>query len=356
LRTNPSAAEVYFNPRQAEFDQFTFDLYVERGACDEVVTAICAFASDVLQQCEKGENVYLDRLVKPRALANPQMLVNVANQITKAAVRMTESSGSGEVRQEKQRLIDARAAVRERIAARDPSARAELPTTVQAEFERLDALSRASTLLATTIGSGAERLDGSIKEEVGQTLLRIMERFLHYWTLNRLEVDFEELRDELKSDENIQKIIDELGLYDEDVSTVRENMMLFFDDQEMRLLSGPAGALFMRIAQYAGVRSLRPTVNSLRPENKIERLFRDIWLMDVEHTDGKRALKHTLQHYKGSPLLRLIVTNHLMNRIFWHHWQRDSRASFVEVARYSLAPLGLKPADDDTKKILTGPR
>ncbi len=133
-------------------------------------------------------------------------------------------------------------------------------------------------------------------------------------------------------------------------------MLFMLDDQELRLLSGPASVLFTRLAQYAGVRSLRPTFKTLNPDNKIERLFRDVWMMDVEHNDGKKALKDTLQHYKGSPLMRLVVTNHLMNRIFWHHWQRDSRAAFMDVARYSLAPLGLIPADEHAQKMLSGPK
>ena len=132
--------------------------------------------------------------------------------------------------------------------------------------------------------------------------------------------------------------------------------MIFLDDQELRLLSGPGSVLFSRLSQYAGVRSLRPIFSKLKPSSIVQKLFRDAWLMDVEHNDGKKALKNTLQSYKGSPLLRLIITNHLMNRIFWHHWQRESRASFLDAARYSLVPLGLKPDEDRTQKMLRGPK
>jgi len=45
-----------------------------------------------------------------------------------------------------------------------------------------------------------------------------------------------------------------------------------------------------------------------------------------------------------------------MNRIYWQHWQKESRASFVDVAKYSLALLGLKPADEHTQKMLSGPK
>jgi nucleoside phosphorylase len=356
LRSDPVSAARYFDPRQSEFDQFAFDLYVERGACESVVSAICAFASDTLTMCDENENVYLAKLVKPRALSSPQMLLRLAHQLGEAAVRMAENSGSKEVRDEKQQLLDTRQAVRGKVASRDPMSNNDLPEATKAEFARLDALSRASTLLATLIGSGAERLDGDVKEKIGNLVLEVLERFLHYWTINRMGMNFEELRDELKSDEAVDKLIEDLGLYREEKESIIENLMIFLDDQELRLLCGPGGVLFNRLSQYAGVRSLRPIFAKVKPTGMIQKLFRDAWLMDVEHNDGKKALKDTLQHYKGSPILRLIVTNHLMNRIFWHHWQRESKASFVDVARYSLAPLGLKPADDHTQKMLGGPK
>lgn len=356
LRNDSTAAVRYFDPRHTEFDQFTFDLYVERGACEEVVSAICAFSKDILKDCDETENVYLAKLVKPRALSSPQMLLNWAEQLGEATVRMAENSGSKEVRNEKQQLLDTRSAVRGKVAARDPMSNQDLPEATKAEFARLDALSRASTLLATLIGSGAERLDGEVKERIANLVLEILEKFLHHWTINRMGVNFKELRQELQSDATVDQLIEDLGRYAEEKESFIENMMLFLDDQELRLLSGPGVILFSRLSQYAGVRSLRPIFAKVKPISMIQKLFRNVWLMDVEHNDGKKALKDTLQHYKGSQLLRLIITNHLMNRIFWHHWQRESKASFVDVARYSLAPLGLKPAEDHTQKMLRGPK
>jgi len=356
LRGDAVAAARYFDPRQSEFDQFTFDLYVERGACEEVVAAICAYAREAISSSEEAENVYLGKKVRPRALSSPQMLLALAQRLGQAAVQMAENSSSSEVREEKQRLLDTKQAVRGRVASRDPLSGENLPEDTKKEFRRLDELSRSSTLLATIIGSGAERLDGSIKEEVGNLVLEVLERFLHYWTLNRMEIDFSELREELSSDATVESIIEEHGLFAENKDDIRKDILIFLDDQELRLLSGPASILLHRISHYAGVRSLRPIFSKLKPSNMIQRLFRDVWLMDVEHTDGKKALKETLQKYKGSPAFRLAITNHLMNRIFWHHWQRESRASFLDVARYSLAPLGLKPADEHAQKMLKGPK
>jgi nucleoside phosphorylase len=358
LRLDPETAERYFNPEETEFDHFAFDLYIERGACPNVVSAICRFAKSTLEDCDADTNVYEARKVRPHALSSPHMLLHFAEELSRATIRMTENSEAAEVRNEKQRLLDTREAVRDRVASQAPTRTVDLPEAppeLLAEFSRLDRLSRSSTLLATVIGSGAERLDGTVKEEIANLILRVFERFLHYWTLNRQKFNFSALREELKSDEAIDQLIEQLGLFVEDRETVRDSILVFMSDQELRLLSGPASVLFNRLVQHAGVRSLRPIFAKAKGSTAIERVFRDVWLMDVEHNDGKKALKGTLQKYKGSPLLRLVITNHLLNRVFWHHWQRDSKASFVDVARYALAPMGLKPDEGHTQKMLTGP-
>ena len=209
-------------------------------------------------------------------------------------------------------------------------------------------------MLATLIGSGAERLDAAAKTEAGELLVLVSELFLHHWTMNRLQINFDEIRDEIRSDSTLDSIVDKLGLYREDRDQVKESLLVFIDDQEFRLLSSPASIVMNMLAQYAGVRSLRPTLSGLNVENPIARLLKDVWMMDVEHNDGKRALKASLQSYKVSPLLRLVVTSHLMNRVFWHHWQRDSRSAFIEVSRYSLASLGLQPTEEHAQRMLTG--
>lgn len=354
LKKEPAAAKSYFDPTKEEFDHFSFDLYIERGADAEVIQNVMTFAKYALTQCSAEENVYLTKEVRPKALSTTRVLVKFAGNLSSAVTKLSSTSSSAETRQEKQRLIDAREAVRGEVASRDDKQRDDMPAERRAEFEHLDRLSRASTLLATMIGSGAERLSALEKEEIANLLLPIYERFLHHWTKNRLSVDFDDVRSELLSETSIERLIEEFGLYGGDKEEVTQNLSTFIDDQEMRLLSGPAGFLFSSLAQYAGVRSLRPTFSKMKTSNEVESIIRDVWLMDVEHNDGKRELKKDLQAYKGSDLLRLVITNHLMYRIFWHHWQRESRSAFVDVAKYSLGPLGVTTDEGHTRKMLAG--
>lgn len=353
LKGDPPAAERYFDPSKDDFDHFSFDLYVERGPGEAVVSSLVTYAKYALSGCTDEKDVYLSKAVKPKALTNSRTLLSFAKQMSSAVEKMVASPASREIRQEKQKLIDARAAVRGEVKSRDDQ-ESERKTGTNVEFDRLDRLSRASTLLATALGSGAERLTAEQKADISGLILTVYERFLHYWTLNRMSLDFQDMRADLLSDEAIDKLIDDLGLYNKDRAEIHETLSTFIDDQEIRLLSGPAGALFNRLAQYAGVRSLRPIFSDMKPKNAMEEILRDVWLMDVEHSDGKRELKKDLSAYKGSDLLRLVIANHLMYRIFWHHWQSESRSAFSDVATYALAPMNLITAEEHQERMLEG--
>jgi hypothetical protein len=354
LRTDAAAALDYFNPENETFDYFAFDLYVERGGSSDVCRRVCEFSRSALDDCSSDENVFDAKMVRPRVLENPHLLIHAAKQLNESVTTIAGPSNALEARAEKQRLVDTRQAVRGQVASRDPMKVDDAPSVRPPDFVRLDRLSRASTLLASLIGAGAERLSGDEKREIARLIVKVFERFLHHWTENRLGIDIGGLRDDLMDDDKVREIIDQFEIYVEDIDEFRDSFLVFLDDQEVRLLSGPAYSLFSKLSQQAGVRSLLPIFKDIDADNIVEKIFRDVWLMDVEHGTGKRALKESLAQYKGSPLLRLAITTHLMNRVFWHHWQRESRNDFVEVARYSLKPLGLLPSEEYQMKMING--
>ncbi len=345
LISNPTEATRYFDPNSSEFDYFSFDLYSERGAHAEVIAAVSQFASDALNTCDDSPNAFSAKSVKPRSLGTASAFVSRAKEMVDVVKKITEQNSSSSVRNEKQRLIDARTTVRKNVGDRKKIRREDLSTEVQEQFARLDKLSRSQLLVATLIGSGAERLDGDVKSALSASLLTVSEKFLHHWTLDRQRIDFNGLRKKLLSDEAIDSLIEQMELYVDEREEVRENIALFIDDQEMKSLSSPLATILERISSSAGVRSLKPIVENLEPKNEIEALLRGSWYMDVEPNRGKAILKNALQNYKGSELFRLVLANHLMWRMFWHHWQKSSKNKFLEASRYSLKPMGLTTAD-----------
>lgn len=341
LIANPHEAHSYFDMKAEDFDYFTFDLYAERGAHQSVTSAVIELANEALSHCIDAENVFVEKGVRPRTLGNAKAYVSSAKEMARAIETISERTESPTIRSEKQRLIDARSAVSSTVGKVQRRRRDDLSSEVQKQFQRLDLLSRSQLLLATMLGSGAERLDRKAKMEAAQKLLSVSERFLHFWTLDRLRVNFAELREELLSDESIAKMIEQFDLFEDAHDEIKDNLGLFLDDQELRALSGPLASILDRISSYAGVRSLKPIVEEIKTSDATEALLRGAWFMDVESKAGKKVLKHALQQYKGSELLRLVLATHLVRRLFWHHWEKNPKSDFTDVARYSIKPMGL---------------
>lgn len=353
FRSDPKSALQHFDFNATEFDIYTFDLYCERGASEEVVAAALDFAFATLTECGNEENVFSKRSVNPAALSTPANMVNLVRKISNAVDKIASTPHSDQVRLEKQQLIDARQAVRQRVGDRSALDRSNLSSEKKREFERLDRLSRSTLVLATLVGSGAERLDGEVKIRSASLLMSLSERFCHYWTLNRLEIDFSSLRKELLSDESVKSIIEQFELFGDDQERVRSSLALFLMDQELTSLSTPIATVLYRLANYAGVRTLKPVIDSIRPANEIEALLRAAWYMDVEAISGRRAMKSALSNYKGSDLIRFVLANHLTWRVFWHHWQHDSKRAFVQVSKRILLGLGFVTGGGGSSRSLS---
>lgn len=348
-------AAAYFNPESEDFDHFSFDLYCERGAAQSVIARVHSYLDTTLSQCTDDKDVFEAKEVKPRVIGAPKAIVGLAEEMAGVIDKISKRGTSEVVRAEKQRLIDARETVRTEVGGRKKERRQSLSEETRAEFDRLDRLSQSLSVVATMIGSGAERLDAKTKHSLAKKMLKVAERFLHYWTLDRMRINFADLREELLSEKSIEELIDQFDLFDDNRDEIRNSLSLFIDDQELKLLSGPLATILDRISSLAGVRSLKPIVDELGTDSQVEALIRGSWYMDVESGQGKKILKKALQNYKGSSLFRLVLTNHLMWRVFWHHWQKKSRIAFVDMAKYSLKPMGLITDERHEEKMLKGP-
>lgn len=356
LTRDPAMASRYFNPSSDDFDEYTFDLYCELGPCLGVVQHVVQFAQTSFAKCATSKNILSTREIKPSALRTPQSLVSLAKRMSDATVKITAEASSSKVRVEKQKLIDTRQKVTATVGADKKKLRAEPPAELKEEFALLDDLSRSCTLLATMIGAGAERLNSDCKREISKLLLQCSERFLDLWTRNRARLDFVEIRKELLSDKSVKSMKKQLGSFDDEDLDVRQILSLFIDDQELRILSSPLATILHRIASYAGVRSLRPIVLKLKTDSALEEIIRGSWMMEIDPDAGRSLVKAAFQAFKGSPVARLTTANHLMWRIFWHHWQSASRRSFASAAKAILAPLQIVPTADHSAKMLEGHR
>lgn len=340
IKEKPDALR-YFCPDQQDFDFYAFDIYCERGPSSEVVSKVLSYASDSLSQCRYDKNIIETKKLKPRALQSRQTLVSLAKRMGAASEKISAEPSSVLVRSEKQRLVDAREAVRTKVDVERDVERSDSNTGRTAEIKLLDDLSRSLTLAATLMGSGSERLSKPQKLELGRTILAVAERFLHYWTEKHSRIDFTRMRQDLLSEESVKHIADQLELYEDGLNEVRDALTLFIDDQGVKTLGTPLATIAHRLSSYAGVRSLKPILLEVKPQNPTAAILRASWMMDVDPENGRKFIKGALKDFNDHNLLRFVLANHIIWRIFWHHWQSSARFLFADVSKMILKPMGI---------------
>lgn len=357
LRDDPLLAQRYFRPDRKRFNFYAFDLYCEIGPASQVVEDVLVFAGNVLDEaCRRypDNHPYLDNTQKFTALSSPRQLVGLTEGLMATAERMEKDDASSvEVRGEKQRLLDAKRYVRRQVKKR--GADEEIPLDMRGEFETLDGLSRALSLVATAVGAGSESIAGEDKVRLSNLVLRVGDKFSDVWTRNRLRLDFAALRNDILSDENIWVILNDLGEGEDSFAEIRADLELFVHSFELNTILEPMGRVFSRIAATAGVRVLAPVVERTTSENKVQNLLRAAWMLEADSERGRDALKVALSDYNGSALMRVVLANHLLWRAFWHHYKTAGSRHFVNSARRALRPLNLSPTEKRLEEVRRGP-
>lgn len=357
LRENPSTAKEYFDPERETFNYYAFDLYCEMGPCSEVVSAVVSYANTTLQKAGSAysdPHVYIETGRKIAALSNPGQLSSLASGLSSTAKKFERQDQDDDVRAEKQRLLDTRRHVRSEVRNRTPELREILPAEIATEFFVLDTLSRSLNLATITVGSGAEALDGEIKSTLAKLVVSLASKFSDVWTRNRLRIDFAETRAAILSDESIWQYVNDAGLNPDSIDEVRSELEIALHGAELNAILDPMGRVLWRVSSAAGVRVLAPILAELETDDPIERVMRASWMMDVDFLQGKDAMKAALNSYKGSALLRLVVANHLLWRVYWHHYRTVGSPYFVTEARRALGPLGLSPSEKRLEQVERG--
>ena len=80
-----------------------------------------------------------------------------------------------------------------------------------------------------------------------------------------------------------------------------------------------------------------------------------LWWIDANSVTGRRAFKTALAEYSGDGLLRLVLANHFLLRVFWHHYRTAAAQRFIDSAKRALAPLGLAPQEKRIEEVKRGP-
>ncbi len=327
LRDEPDFAKDYFDPQRMKFNSYVFDIYCELGPTVDVVDAAVKFAHLALSLADDlypGPHPYLSTTKKLAAMSNANQLQALSyGLIDKADKIEKDDSSDSEVRNEKQKLLDAGRYVRNQAGQRSPSRRFQdnTPNEIRTEFELLDALSRSLLLVATAIGAGSESLGGDKKVQLANLVILVADRLSDVWTRNRLRIDFICLRDDILADENVWKVLNEIGASDDEFDRVRYDLEISVYSFELNAVLEPLGRVLSQVASSAGIRVLQPVLEKSVAKGPIQALIKSTWMLDVDAAKGRVSFKNLLADYNGSPLIRLVLASHLLWRVYWHHYK-----------------------------------
>lgn len=273
LRDDVSAAQLYFDTKRP-FNYYAFDIYCELGPDPGVIENVLKYVKESMvfsESLASSSHIFIEGGRKLTSLSNKGQLQSYRRGLVDQSKRMQE--GEADIRQKKQRMLDARRHVRSEVNERQQVARDEVPEEIRGEFEALDRLSRALLLSATIVGSGSEAIVGELKVQIATEVVRVAARFSDLWTRNRARIDFSEIRKELLDDENIWKFFEEHDVESGLFESFKKDIELSLYGAELSNLMEPMNRVLWRICSLAGVRVLQPVIEEIKPKEIVERVI-----------------------------------------------------------------------------------
>ena len=94
------------------------------------------------------------------------------------------------------------------------------------------------------------------------------------------------------------------------------------------------------ICEEARDKVLAESISNTTVDGDVEELVRSAWLSDIDTKQGAKALRKALSALPKAKLLRVMLAAHLIMRVYWKHWDKDSRLRLLAIASESLKAVG----------------
>jgi hypothetical protein len=123
------------------------------------------------------------------------------------------------------------------------------------------------------------------------------------------------------------------------------NFSTFLDLLELGLLSLPFLGVLGTLCEEARHRILANSIEKAPVADPQGEVLRNAWLADVNASKGKAGLRKVIAKLPPAPLFRMILTSHLLARVYWAHWDQDDRKELLDAAEETVKALGFQLPD-----------
>ena len=355
LSENEALAVRYFDASNDDFDLLTFDLYCELGPSGTVqaaiVAALSAAMSDPMLAYE--QHTLLSGAVYPRILKTPARINSLQRRITAARQDLDEDASD---RVEKVKILEIVDRVNEDIAA---SLDKDKPAGDLSEDanEPLTNLIRIWVISTVLLGSGAENIRGSDRQEISTLILKAADSILSSWTKLFSEIDYESIKNSISRDSQFKQ---STTLSDGDeFEKVLSSLVEFV---EYMSLSFPLERIINHLLDQAQQTIIGNSVAKVTPDGALGPLLKGLWLSNIDKKMGEETLNAAVRDLPDARFLRMILTYLLIYRIKWKLSSKPLRYYLLDVAQEVIRPLNpnlnkgelQRLVDASSKELLDG--
>lgn len=335
LVEEPTLAYRYFYS-STEIDLQTFDLYAELGpsgkVVDEVVTRLKTAVSDYA--INEGEtHVLLTDRVRPALMKNPEQIDVIQRRLRKTAEDIEH--GRGDITK-KQRVLDLADRVREEVA---DTAKNSEDEKRQAGNAKIDAAIHSWIVGSILLGSGAERLNGEIKQALAGLLIQFSSIIAHRATELLLELDFEDVKSRLLKDPDVIRSLAE-SKDERAPAEVKKMIESMVDVLEYTLLASSFRRVLQQLCEVARRKVLATSIEKASVKGEMEKVIHAAWLADIESARGKTVLVSSIKTLPPLPFFRSALAAHFASRVYWNHWKKADRMVLLSAAEECLKGFG----------------
>ena len=353
LHENPKDALAYFDFDRVDDDFNVLDIYAELGPSFQIVEKIInLFEKDVELLNERNPET-IDFLMSDKIILSAASNFHRFSDRRLSLLNAIEYVGQNEGDlQRKQYLLDLQRSVsqRARQEVEDSPGDKEVKGNVDGEGSDLTAAHDCSpnreagvhddiprgeisahwSAGCLILSSGAEQIDAQPKRRLAKALISLGCRIAEHWTEESAQVNFNEIRDAFLSDEEFVKRQNTMSADEWD------ELLKDFDHLihvlEFSYITDPYRIILSVLCGQGDGNLLRRTVRELSVDREFEKLTKAVWASDLDAENAVNLVKGSLRFLGRSTIVRFILAEHFVSRVYWDKWRPTDRQAFLDVA------------------------
>ena len=377
LHENGKAALTYFGFEEIDEDYNVLDMYAELGPSNAIVDTVADLIEGDVAYFTQNRPETLDNLISnsiqlsevnsfgkfvdrqqrllkaieyvgenPADLQRKQYLLDLRRSVSDRAGRRVveqakESEEGGEGRHQGDVTEDGKAMEGKAQRSKTGQTGDGIPR------KRISAHWAAGCVL---LGAGAEQIEAHGKRRLARGLIALGCRVAEQWTSEEAAIDYVDLRKEILEEPEFKDRKKKMQ-EDEWADLMRdfEHLMHLL---EFSSVTGPYRTVLTGLCAQESGNVLRKSVKETTVGREFEELTRAVWACELEAERADQIFKSSLSRIGNSTILRFVLAEHFISRVYWTKWRQKDRNAFLEVATKILNGLDGEPDKGKMQRMI----